>query len=236
MAYSRRATVEETKNKRKGILYIFLTISVVVLLVFLGIPLIIRMAAFLGEFNKTNSPIEKSDVTPPAPPSFLNVEEYTNKKTIDIKGTSEPGATISIELNGIEDQTIADRNGDFSLTVKLLDGVNDLSAKAIDENGNESAVTQNFQITYDNVPPEIDFLAPNDGAQFYGSKEQKVLIEGKTEVDASLRINDRFVAVNPDGTFRYDVTLNEGDNNFVAVATDNAGNRSEEGITLHYWY
>ncbi len=234
--YSRLARVEEKKNKRGAFIYIILTIIIIIGLVAFGIPAIIKLAAFLGEINKSAVPVEVGDETPPAPPQLFNVPEYTNRKTLELRGASEEGATVVISHNGIQEEIVADSLGDFTITLSLKDGSNEITAMAKDTNGNESQKTVIYEVVYDNTPPELSFLTPEDGAQFYGSKQQDIVIEGTTEIGANLTINDRFVSVDEDGKFKYTATLNEGDNNFEAKSTDKAGNTTTDGITVHYWF
>ena len=57
-------------------------------------------------------------------------------------------------------------------------------------------------------------------------------IEGETESGAIVRVNQKDVTVNPDGTFSATVELIKGVNKIVIVATDKAGNESTQTITV----
>ena len=99
---------------------------------------------------------------------------------------------------------------------------------------NEGQKTKEYNLIFDNVEPLLEITSPADGASFSGSKNQKVKIEGKTESDVNLVINERFVTVRDDGTFSFEVTLAEGDNPFNVKASDKAGNATEKNLTLKY--
>jgi len=76
--------------------------------------------------------------------------------------------------------------------------------------------------------------APADNASVTGDNN-KILVSGKTEENASITINSRVVVVKGDYTFTYDFPLNEGENKLNIVATDLAGNTTtiERKATYH---
>jgi len=229
------ASVEEKKNIRKSIIYIILTIVLLVLLVVYWLPLTAKIAGFLGNIKSSSQPIEKVDTTPPAPPKIELLPEATNKLSLVIVGSTEAGATVKLFINDSVEEVVADKSGDFNFTFGLNKGENIVSALTRDAAGNESIPTEEYKILYDNEKPPLDILSPEDGKNFYGSMERQTVIEGKTEEDAEVTVNDRVVVVESDGTFAYATSLTEGDNNFTIKATDKAGNQSEKGITLRFW-
>lgn len=231
---SRLARTEEKSNKKKAYLYIILSIISLVLLVFLGIPAIVKMASFLTELRSSGEPIGIEDTTPPAPPQMDDLPEATNKSVITISGTAESGATVVIYLNGEAIETITDNSGEFSHTSGINKGENVVYALVKDSAGNESQTTQEYFIVFDNEAPDLEISSPEDGAEFYGSKQRQISIEGTTEDDVKVTINDRFVVVENDGSFTFTTTLNEGENGFNIKAEDDAGNMTEETITLHF--
>jgi hypothetical protein len=231
---SRLARTEEKSNKKKAYLYIFLTIISLILLLFLGIPSIVKMASFLTELRSSGEPIGVEDTTPPAPPQMDELPEATNKSAMTISGTAESGATVVIYLNGEALETIADNSGEFSYTSGINKGENVVYALVRDSAGNESQTTQEYFIVFDNEAPDLDISSPEDGAEFFGSKQRQVSIEGATEENVKVTINERFVVVESDGTFTFTTTLNEGENGFSIKAEDNAGNQEEKTITLRF--
>lgn len=232
--YSRLASVEERKNIRRAFTYGLLTLGVVLLFIFLGLPILAKFAGFLTDLRKSSLPIEQQDTTPPAPPRIETLKEATNELKVEIKGTTEPGATVILSLNGKNQEVLANREGDFSFTFSLRKGENTVSAKAKDEAGNESQETDVIKITFDDDKPALSINSPEDGSEFFGSRERQVVIEGETENNATLNINDRLVVVDEDGTFAFATTLSEGENVFNIKTTDKAGNTTEETLTLRF--
>lgn len=232
--YSRWASVEEKKNVRSAIKFGVLTVVVIGLLFFFGIPFLGKFAGFVSELGKSQKPIGKTDTTPPAPPQINNLPEFTNQEGIKLTGKSEEGATVKLSFNSNDQEVVADKDGQFSFDLKLDNGENLFEAVAVDAAGNESQKTKTFKITLDKKAPELTVESPSDGTTFFGSRQRQVEIKGKTSDDADITINDRFVSVEDDGSFQYTTTLNEGENKFHLKSTDKAGNLTEKDLTLNF--
>ncbi len=232
--YSRLKATEERKNIRKAFVFAFLTIATLAIFIFLGIPAIAKFAAFLTDLRKSGEPVEKVDTTPPVPPKLDPLPEFTNQVRVELKGSTEPGATVVLFINNKKDEVLANKGGVFTYSLPLNKGENTISALAKDSAGNESQESSTHKITYDDEPPEIEVNSPEDGTTYYGSKQRQIVIEGKTEELASVTINDRIVVVESDGSFAFATTLTEGENSFTIKAQDSAGNATEKSITLHF--
>lgn len=232
--YSRLQSVEERKNFRSAILFIFLTIAGILVLFFIGIPALGKFAAFVSELGKSNKAITTTDRTPPAPPHFSSFNNFTNQQNINISGSSEPGATVKLTFNGNEKDALVDKDGNFSFSLALDNGDNNFSAVAVDPAGNISQKTQNYKITFDNKPPDLSIDSPAANSQFFGSAQRQITVKGTTEAGAQVTINDRIVFVDDNGKFQYTTTLNEGANSFAVKAADNAGNTTQKDLTLNF--
>lgn len=232
--YSRLASVEEKKNIKNAYWYVFLSIVAVIFLFFLGLPTLIKFAAFFTEIGKSDKPVDVNDLTPPAPPQFESLPEFTNRNKLEIKGSSEEGATITISFNSGESETLADVDGKFSFDIELNSGENSLQAIAKDRAGNSSQPTNVYKITFDNKAPELTISSPADGSSFFGSGQRQVVLKGTTSDDAEVFINDRFVSVMDDNSFSLATTLSEGSNSFEIKAMDKAGNETKSTLGLNF--
>lgn len=232
--YSRRAKVEEKRNLKKAYLYIFLSIVSVILLFFLGLPLLVKFAAFFTNLGKTDKPVDIEDITPPAPPQFESFDEYTSKTSIKLEGKSESGAIVTLNFNGRDREAVANSDGKFSFEVDLSKGKNTFFAKAKDQAGNESQETQVQTITQDSEKPSLNIDSPSNEASFYGDSQRLVNIKGTTDEDAQVYINDRFVTVEDNGSFSFATTLSEGVNDFSIKAVDKAGNETSTSLSLNF--
>jgi hypothetical protein len=232
--YSYKNKAEERKITKRTFLYIFLTTASILAIYFFGIPVLIKFASFLTNINKSGKSVEINDTIPPPPPIINNLPEATNSKSLDIKGTSEPGATVTVNVNNENQDVVVSNEGEFILNIKLKDGENTIYAYATDQSGNKSQKTENYNVTLDNKNPDITISKPTDGEIFSGSKQEQITIEGNTEIQASLEINNRFVLVEDDGSFAFFTTLTSGENNFDIKAQDKAGNVSEKTLKVIY--
>jgi hypothetical protein len=70
--FSRLARKEEVRSLRQAFFFGILTIVFLLLLIFLGIPALIKMAIFLGEIRSSSTPVKTEDLLPPAPPILPN--------------------------------------------------------------------------------------------------------------------------------------------------------------------
>lgn len=232
--YSRLIATEEKKNLRNAFILIILTLVVVLGLFFFGIPTVVKFAAFITDIKKVNTPIDKSDITPPAPPRFNTLPDTTNNEDLEITGNTEAGAKVTLLFNDESSDVIAGVDGNFTFRVKLTKGENTVSAVAQDQAGNNSQSSQVNKIILDKDELTIVVNQPKDGENFYGSKQKQITIAGSTKSGANLSINDRWVRILDDGTFSFTTILTEGDNGFTLKATDQAGNSTEKSILVKY--
>jgi hypothetical protein len=123
---------------------------------------------------------------------------------------------------------LADNGGSFTFNIDLSDGTSTFNAIAVDQAGNISQVTKDYQITFDKKVPDLSVTSPTDGSSFFGSNQRQVTIEGTTETDCAININDRMIAVDEEGVFQYTTTLG----NIKSI--DLAGNSTEKSITLNF--
>ena len=227
------SNTEQEKNTKNAALYIFLTIAALLILYFAGIPVLGKLTALISSMKGSNK-IGVSDTTPPPPPKFKPFPAFTNVQNLTLQGNTEPGITVKLVLNGVDSEVLSDNSGTFSFNVSLENDINTFAALAVDQAGNQSQKTEDYQITFDNKEPQIEISSPSDGSTFYGSTQRQITISGKTEPEASVTINDRIISVDDEGIFQYTTTLNEGSNNFNVKSLDKAGNFVEKSLTLNF--
>lgn len=231
--YSRLANIEHKKNVRAVYVYGFLSVAIIVILFFFGLPAIVRLAGFLTDLKSSGQLVEIQDKTPPAPPRFDVPAEFTNKSRIELTGTAEAGATVQL-FGSAEKETVADDSGRFSFTIPLNKGENSIYAIAIDKNGNESIESTHYTITYDDRQPVVEVTSPADGQTFNGTANQRIEIKGTTESGTNVTVNDRIAIVDSDGNFSLSISLSEGQNTFEIKAQDAAGNEATTSLTVNY--
>jgi len=142
---------------------------------------------------------------------------FTGNSVLVISGSSEVGNTVTV--NGVP-VTLDPNNGQFSYTILLKEGTNRIVARAIDKIGNTYEVVRN--VFLDTMPPALTVTNPID-QQVVSSA--KLNVEGLTDLNAVITINGNVVPIEA-GAFKKAVTLKEGLNRIVILATDLAGNRN----------
>lgn len=232
--HSRRAKTEEKKNVRSAFVFGILTLIALFLLVGFGLPAVAKFAAFLTDLRGSSRPVEFADTTPPPPPRLEPLPSAVNTFTVEVRGNTEAGATVTLFLNNKEEELLANNSGEFSYSFSLNDGENTVSVMATDNAGNESQKTEIYNIIYDNEPPILEVSKPEDGSEYYGSKQRQIVIEGNTEEGVQVKISGRHVVVSSDGSFSFATTLSEGENKFDVIAQDEAENTTEKAITVNY--
>ena len=232
--YSRLQSVEEKRNTRKAILFIFLTAVGIFLLYFVGIPLFGRLTVFISDLRGGSKAITKNDTTPPAPPRFNYFPQFTNQQSASVSGTTEPGATVKLTFNDTPQEALADKDGNFNFNFQLTNGTNTFSAVAVDTSGNQSQKSKDYQMIFDNKPPSLTITSPSDNSSFFGSNQRQITIQGTTDAGCQVMINDRIVTVDDSGNFQYTTTLVDGATSFAIKSTDQAGNTTEKDMTLNF--
>jgi len=232
--YSRLAKVEEQKNKRTAKFYVFLTIVFIAFLAIFGLRVLSAVAKFITDVNSDGVTTQVGDTTPPAPPSISTPNSFTNSADLNIQGSAEAGSTVVLFINDDKKELLADAEASFSTSVTLQKGENIIFAKATDRDGNESASSAHYTVVYDSEKPTVEVTKPKDGDKFYGDKQKQITLEGKTEADARVTINDRVTILDSAGQFRFPTTLGDGENSFNIKSTDQAGNQTELTIYLTF--
>lgn len=231
--YSRLEKVERQKNVKSAIIYITLTIAFLLFMAFFGISLFTQVAGVLFDLNGSTT-VDISDTTPPAAPFTQSIPEFTNKEELIVEGNSETGSTVSIKLNETKKEVVTDAKGTFSARLLLDKGENILIFTASDGSGNESLESRRWVVTFDNENPDLEITKPKEGETFFGSKQKQLTLEGKTDPEAHVTINDRVVIVGSSGNFSFPTTLSDGENSFNIKSTDKAGNQTETTVKVTY--
>lgn len=236
MFFSRLARREERKNIKKALFFGFLTVGLLLMLIFLGIPILIKIAVFLADIRRTTAPIEQTDTFPPTLPRFNSLPEYTKESSLGLSGFAEPGSTVEIFLNEAATGTVVTTaEGTFNFSsLNLHQDKNEIYAMATDEAGNKSQPSSRIMVIFDNTAPKLEITEPADGATFKGEKKRRITILGQTEENISLAINERRVILGSEGNFSSEFLLADGENKIKIVAADLAGNQTEKEIKITF--
>jgi len=175
----------------------------------------------------TQSKQFKVDTAPPAiTVTYPQQNAILNTKNFTITGTTEAGATLTINNNSVN----VGANGSFSYDA-VISGPQTFTIVAKDSAGNTKQFVLN--VSLDTTPPILNVSEPKAFEEIHA---QFVTVKGKTEKDAKVTINGTEVQVNPaDYSFSYSLQLTtSGLNSIQVIAVDLAGNQSVLGIPVNF--
>ena len=230
---SRLARKQKTKNLRQAVFFSLLTLLLVLAIFYFGLPTLIKLSVFLGNLRSSSVVPPSEDKIPTTPPIILPLPEATSSAKISLSGFAEPAATIEILNGGISQiKTVAESDGSFKINnLEITAGRNEIYAVATDKAGNISQPSEKIIVIFDNTPPKLEVLQPEDNATFYGFPKS-IEVKGKTDEEATVTINDHLAIMEAEGKFSYSLTLVRGENKIKIVATDKAGNQIEQELTV----
>ena len=112
-----------------------------------------------------------------------------------------------------------------------LDGIGNVFAVWLQEDGLRYNVWANLYISPDITPPSLSLDSPEDGLT---TGTPTVTVSGLTEPSATVAINGVYAVVNEDGSFSCVIALVDGANIITVTATDVSGNSAELSVTVTY--
>lgn len=227
---SRLARNESKRMMRQSMLLLLLTVFVIGVAVFYGIPALVKVAGLWGDIKLSNEPIEEADTIAPYAPQMSLPFTATSSATINLKGYAEAGSRVIMFNNGNKaGEVITGDSGEFEFNnLRLNSGNNELTAQAVDTTGNESPLSQSIGLRQDQNPPDLMITSPSLDGDRAESEEQSVVVVGETEAGASVTVNGRFARTGSDGAFSITINLSEGENEVSVLAVDEAGNQTEK--------
>ncbi len=176
----------------------------------------------------SRSVLVEVDTTPPTL-QLVNLPNgmRVRQPALEIQGITEPGASVWISGNPAEISVGPD--GRFQAQVRLQDGENSFELRAVDQAGNTARLTRRVELV--TTPPDILVTDPPDQSWF---SSPIVTVRGEAPPDTTLTVNGQPVAVAPDGSFSYDLLLDEGENLIRITAADDVGNLTtvERSVTV----
>ena len=151
-----------------------------------------------------------------------------NGDTVNVQGTTTPGATVSVNDNVVT----ADSTGAFSTNVNLDAGPNAIDVIATDDNNNQGEVllmvnampTTSTTLGASQGTLPLTVTSPIDSATLSTST---VTVQGRTTPGATVTVNGNSDVADANGNFSIDVSLDNGPNAINVIAIDDNGNQGE---------
>ena len=175
----------------------------------------------------------------------LNDEGYLNTNTPVVSGISEAGAHIKVMIDGrVVVETVAASDGKWlaSITNIGADGEHEISFSVTDVAGNtETFGPESFVLDTYIAPLTVDLRDTDDtGTSDTDNITQKtsVHLDGTAEAGSTVTVANTqgeilaTIAVESDGAWSTEITLQEGMQTFVVTSTDAAGNTVSKNIDI----
>lgn len=111
----------------------------------------------------------------------------------------------------------------------LADGIYYYRIAYVDELGFEGKFSQPTQFHMDTTAPFIDLTSIKNNDEI---DSEFIIVEGKTEPNASIKVNDKTFASDDKGSFMTAITPKKGKNLISMTVTDRAGNVNMKELTV----
>jgi hypothetical protein len=177
------------------------------------------------EYNRYTQPLKKTVDLSNAPVIELTKEEVTNNSSITLNYSGFLGQMGQITVNGVAEEVVLDGAGDLS--IQLKDEWNDIIVSYDAGNG----ITWKWErsIYVDRQAPVLNMLENYTGIH---TKEAAITMVGTAMDCASVTIGNNEVIPAEDGSFSFNMPLNDGLNTIGVTARDVAGNEAIYTATI----
>lgn len=220
---SRLIKKQRSSALRQTTLFIFGAILLTFLFIFVILPLFI---ALVNNYLNRN-PFTESEVVILQAPVINAPPIATNNRQVTITGYSPTGKNVVLILNSREaGRTQTNEEGEFSISFQAINGANIIAFYAEDDKGNQSPTSKEYEIEFDQNPPELVLNQPEEN-QTFDKKTQAITVTGVSDPLATVLVNNRRASINTDGQFTTSIQLQKGENKILIKATDPAGNFTE---------
>ncbi|HCM82355.1 TPA: hypothetical protein DIS60_03240 [Patescibacteria group bacterium] len=235
MVRSRLRNYQDRKERRQIFLTLGGIIGIFLFLALFGVKMLVGFSLFVDKLRGSTPTNQQQTQEILLPPQLDTLPAAVNTEEIRISGRTKGDVTILLYVNEQQtDKTKPEKDGTFVFpNVKIKEGFNTISAKAIDEKNNTSDLSDVLTIQVKKSKPTLDITSPSENAEISGEK-QMATITGKTESDNTVSVNERFVVVKSDGSFSYDLPLKDGEQIITIIAKDLAGNETKAERKVTY--
>jgi flagellar hook assembly protein FlgD len=153
-------------------------------------------------------------------------EMRVREPSMTVQGLTDTDAMVWV--TGNPQPVVLDSQGRFNFQHRLVEGTNQIEIRALDPAGNSTRLAR--QITLVTTPPEVVVATPLDDEW---TNQTLATVRGQAPPGTTLEVNDRPVVLNDDGSFQYELLLEEGDNLIRIAATDDVGNVTAQERLVH---
>jgi bacillopeptidase F (M6 metalloprotease family)/subtilisin family serine protease len=158
---------------------------------------------------------------------------YTNQPQAHVTGTAFAGTTVTLLRDGAQAaQVQAGADGNWGAALTLAEGPNHLTATATVSGGGTTDPSAPVTVTLDTILPALSVAAPTDGQ----SQTSRIIQVNGTVSDTNLgsvQVNGQPATADSSGRFAIELIGQDGSNTVVVVASDLAGNSTQQTRIVH---
>jgi len=153
------------------------------------------------------------------------IGQIITKYHLQFSTSSSFGAMVLDEVDRLSERV----NIDFK-KYKLPDGTYYYRFAYMDELGFEGQFSAPIQFIIDSTPPELNVTTPENEQEVY---DEFVSLEGLSEPQINLKVNDKKVEVDAAGKFATSIMPKDGPNLITLIAQDKAGNVTKRELIVN---
>ena len=197
-------------------------------------PVVISPTTVVPSGGGVSPELLSPDVTPPAQPILNPITSPTNSANVTISGLAEPRSIVDLYDNGVlvaRLVSLTDNNSRFSQNFNFTEGPHVLTARAIDDSGNSSVVSEQLILIIDQTAPLAPIvLTPDNNSQVTNSNPEIIgVAEALSQIVITLDNNQSFTTTaDSNGAWRFILpsssSLTDGLHNIVVGIIDQSGN------------
>lgn len=236
MIRSRLRSYQDKKERQQIVLTLAGIIAMIVFLALFGVKILVGFSLLVDKLRGTSPTAQLQNQVLLLPPQLDPLPTATFSGQINVTGKTKGDVTILLFVNDEQTDKTKPENSEGAFTFKnvtLKEGANDIAAKITDDKNNTSDFSEVLTIQVKKSKPTLDIASPSENAEITGEKQMTTVV-GKTESDNVVTINDRFIVVKSDGTFSYELSLQEGEQTITVIAKDVAGNETKIERKIKY--
>ncbi len=225
MISSRLRRVEEKTASRRIAVALIGSVALLVFFALFGVRILIGFSLLVDRIRGSSPQQQQQSLI--LPPVLEPLPEATNSASLSVRGRGIPKATLSLFVNDAEYKKLTvSEDGTFDVADILVEeGTVTISAKQADDKNNVSDLSNVITALIDRTPPKLTVDAPADNTTV-NDGTHKVAVSGITDEDMKVTINGRIVVLKSDGSFTYNMPLNDGENKLMIISHDPAGNET----------
>ncbi len=210
------------------------SVALLVFLAIFGLRILIGFSLLVDRI-RGNTPQTQQQTESLQPPVLDPLPEATNSATLTVRGRAKAKLTVVLTVNAKEYKSLpVGDDGTFEVSdIPVSEGQFSASAIVTDDKNGKSSPSQDIRTIIDRTAPKLEIAAPEDHATV-NDGTHRVGVQGITDADVRVTINDRIAVVRSDGSFTYSMPLNDGENKLSIVARDIAGNETKAERTVTY--